>query len=831
MGLDIYHRKRDFKKTPEPKGRIRQDKNKNYRFVIQKHAASRLHYDFRLELDGVLKSWAVPKGPCLDPNAKRLAVHVEDHPLEYGSFEGVIPKGEYGGGTVMLWDEGKWEPLDEDPRKAYEKGHLRFELHAKKLHGRWDLFRFKNEDNSWFLVKYEDEFARPLDDYDITLKKPNSVVTDKSLDEIAENYDNIWTKEGLESSEKKKIKEEIDGLIPAELKASPFPERISPQLTTLVDKPPQGSQWLHEIKFDGYRIIAFKDGKSIRLISRNNIDWTRKFKNVIKALQHLPATRVIVDGEVVLLNDKQKTDFQRLQNAMKGDKDYPFYYYIFDLLYYEKFNLKSLPLLQRKEILEKLLLNAPSALQYSDHIAGHGENVLNKSCELGLEGIISKDSQSTYQERRSKSWVKIKCIKRQEFVIGGYLKPQRSRQYFRSLLLGVFNDEGELIYTGNVGTGFTESSLKEVYTELQKNLKDENPFNSIFPDAKNAIWVNPVLIAEVEFSQWTSEGKLRHPSFKGLRKDKEAGAIKREEEVAIKTINKKTPQSRKITISSPEKILYNQDNITKQDLYDYYDKISEFILPFVRNRPLTLVRCPESYKECFYQKHYYKSTPKALCAIPIKNKSDDEVEQYIYLKDKEGLLSLVQIGALEIHPWGSRIDNVESPDMITIDLDPGTDVSWKEVVKAAFEIKKHLEAFKLTCFVKTTGGKGLHVVVPIFPEYNWEEVKNFTHVFVEFLERINPNAYVTNMAKAKRKGKIFVDYLRNQRGATAISAYSTRARLHAPVATPIHWDELTNDIKDTFYTIHTLPQRLKKLKDDPWKEFWNIKQSLRLDEL
>ncbi|KTC81578.1 DNA ligase D [Legionella brunensis] len=829
MELDLYHQKRDFKKTPEPHGRVHREQN--YLFIIQKHAASHLHYDFRLELDGVLKSWAIPKGPCLDPKIKRLAVHVEDHPIEYGSFEGIIPKGEYGGGTVMLWDEGTWIPLDKDPAKAYEKGHLRFELDAKKLHGRWDLIRFKREEKSWFLIKYNDESAKSLDDYDITVEKPDSVKTEQSMDEIAENYENIWSGKGSEKANKKPRKKSIDELIPLTLEKSAFPKKISPELATLVDKPPQGSEWLHEVKFDGYRIIAFKDNQSICLMSRNHIEWTKNFNNVVQALKKLPVKRAIFDGEVVLLDESYRSSFQLLQNAMKADKEYPFIYNIFDLLYYEQFSLKNLPLVQRKAILEKLLFAASSILRYSDHIIGRGQEVFEKSCQLGLEGIISKNANSTYQEKRAKSWLKIKCIQRQEFVIGGYSKPKGTRQYFRSLFLGFFNEEGELVYSGNVGTGFTEASLKEVFEELQKNLCDGNPFDTIPSGSKEATWVKPKLVAEIEFSEWTSEGKLRHPSFKGLRKDKKASLIKREEKVPVKKLRVRKPKTNKITLSNPEKILYAKDNITKQDLFNYYDEISSFILPFIKNRPLTLVRCPNGYEKCFYQRHFYKSTPKELCAIPIANKSDNESEQYIYLKDKAGLLSLVQIGVLEIHPWGSQIDNVECPDMITFDLDPGPDVLWKKVVMAAFEIKKHLEEFKLKCFVKTTGGKGLHIVIPIQPEYDWAKVKNFTSVFVAFLEKINPDVYITNMAKAKRKGKIFVDYLRNQRGATAISAYSTRARLHAPVATPLHWDELTDDINDTSYNIHTLPLRLKKLKGDPWKEFWTIKQSLRLKEL
>lgn len=817
MGLKSYHQKRDFKKTPEPRGRKKQ--GEKHRFIIQKHAASHLHYDFRLELDGVLKSWAVPKGPCLDPKVKRLAIHVEDHPVEYGNFEGIIPKGQYGGGTVMLWDRGKWLPLDADPDKAYAKGHLRFYLEAEKLHGRWDLFRLNNEEKSWFLVKYNDEFSKPLENYDITVEEPNSVLTEQSLDEIAENYEAIWTSKEKKSSNAIVDIQAIDKLIPSDLKTSPFPESITPQLATLADTPPNGEEWIHEVKFDGYRIIAFKKNKHVRLMSRNNIEWTKKFPNVVEALQELPMQQVILDGEIILLDDNHRSSFQLLQNAMQEDKKYPFIFYLFDVLYYNKWSLKQLPLLQRKEILEHILPKDHPILKYSDHIVGHGKAVFEKSCKAGLEGIISKQGSSTYLEKRTKTWLKLKCIQRQEFVIGGYSKPQRSREYFGSLFLGYFNDDGELVYSGNVGTGFTEASLKSIYQELRKYRSDKNPFTTTPPKSKEATWVKPHLLAEIEFSEWTDEGRLRHPSFKGLREDKNSSSVGKE------TMDKTT------NLTNPQKILYPEDKISKQDLYRYYEEVSDFILPYIKERPLTLVRCPHDYKECFYQRHFYKSMPKTLCSLPIKNKDDDKSEQYIYLRDKEGLFSLAQIGVLEIHPWGSRIENIEYPDMITIDLDPGPNVLWKEIVVAAFEVKKHLESFQLTCFVKTTGGKGLHVVIPIQPEYAWDEVKNFTHVFVQFLEKINPEQYVTNMAKSKRVGKIFIDYLRNQRGATSVSAYSPRARIHAPVAVPLHWDELTSDSKDTYYTIYTLPKRLQTLREDPWQGFWQIKQSLRLNDL
>lgn len=830
MSLDLYHKKRDFNKTPEPKGGKVLSKSKNL-FIIQKHAAHHLHYDFRLELNGVLKSWAIPKGPCLDPKVKRLAIHVEDHPVEYGYFEGIIPKEEYGGGTVMLWDQGRWRSLDGDPGKAYSKGHLRFELEAKKLKGRWDLIQFKkNDDKSWFLIKYRDDYAKSLADYNITIEEPNSVMTGQSINEIAENYDHIWRNKKSEMVINKRL---IKKLLPPDLSESAFPETISPQLATLVEKPPQGDEWLHEIKFDGYRIIAFKNGKSIKLMSRNNIDWTKNFNNIVAEMKKLSIKQVIFDGEIVLLDENQLSNFQLLQNAIKSDKELPFIYYIFDLLYIDKFNTMSLPLLERKKILECLLPSANQTLRYSDHLIAHGDEIFEKSCGLGLEGIISKNVHSVYKGIRSKSWLKVKCIKRQEFIIGGYLKPQkgRERQYFRSLLLGVFNENNELIYCGNVGTGFTEASLEEIFEELQKNITNKNPFNEKPAGVKNVIWVKPKLVAEIEFTEWTNEGKLRHPSFKGLRNDKKASTVKKE--TAVKKIVATPPIKNKLPtkISNPDKVLYKEDNITKQDLFNYYDEISDFILPYLKNRLLTLVRCPDDYKHCFYQKHIDNFVPKGLHPFPLKSKHEKGVKQYSYLEDKEGLMSLVQMGVLEIHPWGSTIDAIEYPDVITFDLDPAPDVPWKKVVKAAFEIKKHLELYQLTCFVKTTGGKGLHVVVPIQPEYEWGEVKNFAYVFVKFLERMNPDAYVSKMTKTKRRGKIFVDYLRNQRGATAISAYSSRARIHAPVATPIHWDELTHDIKDTFFTIQTLPLRIKKLDDDPWEEFWEIKQSLRLDKL
>ncbi len=833
MKLDRYHQKRDFKKTPEPKGHVKP--GNSHRFSIQKHAASHLHYDFRIELDGVLKSWAVPKGPSLDPHVKRLAIHVEDHPIEYGTFEGIIPKGEYGGGTVLLWDKGTWIPLDENPNQAYEKGHLRFELDAEKLSGRWDLIRLKPQENAWFLIKYKDDYAKS-DGYDITVEMPDSVLTHQTIEEITEDYSAVWSKKGLEKPKKKvKAKTKKYKKIALDIPISSMPKTVSPELATLVTKPPEGELWVHEIKFDGYRILAFKKAGQVTLMSRNQKDWTAQFHNIVAAVKQLPIENGIFDGEIVVLDEHSRSNFQLLQNAVKSNTNVSFIYYIFDLLYYEQWDVRNLSLIDRKKLLAPILDQNQGELKYSDHIIGQGDEFYKKSCDFSLEGIISKRSDSVYLSKRSKSWLKVKCNKRQEFIIGGFSPPQNSRSHFGSLFLGVYDNQGNLVFSGNVGTGFSQISLKEIAIKLQKLITKKNPFNSNPPGVKTATWVKPLLVAEVEFTEWTNDGHLRHPSFKGLRSDKNPKDIVKEteqpmtKEIASNSI-KKPKKTNQIQLTHPEKILYKEDGITKLDLLNYYEEVAPVMLPFITNRPLTLVRCPSDYKECFYQKKLNESGT-ALHAVAIKNKKEDKTEDYIYLDNDEGLFNLVQMGVLEIHPWGSMIDSLEYPDIIIFDLDPDENLAWKNVVAAALEVKGHLEQFKLKSFVKTTGGKGLHVVIPIKPEYDWEDVKNFSHTFALFMEQLNPDKYLSVMSKAKRKGKIYIDYLRNQRGANAIAAYSTRAKIHAPISTPLDWDELTPNKKDTYYTIKTLPRRLEQLKHDPWKGFWSVSQSLRLDEI
>lgn len=824
MSLKVYKQKRNFKKTSEPAGEKRQSSGKfNNLYIIQKHAASHLHYDFRLELDGVLLSWAVPKGPCLDPSIKRLAMHVEDHPVEYGTFEGIIPQGEYGGGTVMLWDRGKWLCENENPKLAYKNGSLTFELQGEKLKGQWKLIRMNKNDKTWLLFKIKDEYAKPLKKYDITLEEPNSVLSHYTLDQITEKHTNVWNTKGIS----KRTNITIPNSMRSHLKISFYPEQIFPQLATLVNEPPVGKNWIHEIKLDGYRLIAFKKGKKVKLVTRNNNDWTKQFKLLADQISQLPVSNVILDGEVVVLDDKGRPNFQLLQNSIK-DQELPFIYYFFDILFLDKYELMQIPLIQRKELLKKILISTPASnLRFSDHFIGSGKEVLKKACHLKLEGIVSKDATSNYYQKRTTCWLKTKCKHQQEFIIAGFSKPQGKRSYFGSLLLATYNPQKELIYHGNVGTGFTEASLKSIFAKLTKLKTNKMPFKKKPPGSSNFIWIKPKLIGEIEFTEWTRDGTLRHPSFKGLRTDKKPQEIKREIEVPTRKLSKKKLLSYKLT--NPQKLLYPEDEITKKDVAHYYESVSDWILPYISNRPLTLVRCPQNYKNCFYQKHLNGMRPESIHGVMIKEKN--KKDEYFFINDVAGLMSLVQASVLEMHPWGCLVDNIEYPDMIVFDLDPAPDVHWKEVVNAAFQFKDQLKKLKLKSFVKTTGGKGLHVVVPINSEYKWDEIKLFSHVLVDFIVSQYPDKYVSQMTKSKRSGKIYLDYLRNQRGATSIAPYSTRSRPQAPVATPVSWDELTKNFDDTFYTIKSLPKRLTVLKKDPWAEFYKLNQPLKLLKL
>lgn len=808
MSLEKYHKKRNFKLTPEPAGKNpRAKKDKTLLYVIQKHAASHLHYDLRLELNGTLKSWAVPKGPSLDPHVKHLAVQVEDHPIEYGNFEGIIPSGQYGGGTVMLWDKGTWQAEEENPAAAYRKGHLVFQLKGKKLKGLWQLIRMKPDKKgnkkNWLLMKIEDKYAKPESKYDITKKQDLSVATKKTMEEIAED--------------KKKVKKSKK----SNTTSSPrIPDFLSPQLATLVSEPPNTNNYIHELKYDGYRILSFVHHDLIRLKTRNNKDWSKKLIPLIEALKTLKLSNTILDGELVALDVNSHSNFELLQQAVNEDTDIQLAYYIFDILYHNGKDIRNLPQLKRKEILKSILQkNKNKFVRYSDHIQGKGAAVFKKACKLGLEGIVSKTIDAPYIDRRGTHWLKSKCIKRQEFIIGGFTPPQGERTGFGALLIGYYDNKNHLRYAGRVGTGFTTTTLKKIHQTLLKHRSNKMPFSHTPPASKKVIWVKPVLVGEVEFTEWTRDGCLRHPSFKGLRKDKKAKEVKREKTTPLKAVPTKEET---IKLTHPERILYPKQKITKLDLLNYYKKVNKLILPHLINRPLTLKRCPDSVeKACFYQRHIHGKS-KNLYTIKVNG------EQYFYIKDIEGLFELVQIGSLEIHPWGSTIKYIDQPDRIILDLDPDPKVPWKNVISAAKLIRKKLENLKLKSFVKTTGGKGLHIVIPIKPHYSWKEIKNFTHQLVDSITKEYPDQFVTTITKSKRIGKIFLDYLRNQSSATAIAPYSTRANDKASVATPLDWKELTVRIKSDTYTLKNIDRRLSKLKKDPWADFFKTRQSIKL---
>lgn len=843
MGLREYQRKRDFRKTAEPpgakSGRRRQAAEAGRSFVVQKHDASHLHYDFRLELDGVLKSWAVPKGPSLDPGTSRLAVEVEDHPLEYGGFEGTIPKGEYGGGTVMVWDRGTWKPLDDDPGAALRAGKIKFVLRGKRLRGEWLLVRTRREASKpqWILRKADDEHARRGKAGEVTASHSTSVASGREMEEIAAAEGKVWsskaggasaksprkrpakrsTKKELVASPRERARIGRAGLgggLPGAVKgAMPQAGAFKPQLAVLVDHAPRGDAWVHEIKFDGYRTLAHVRGGKIRLITRGGKDWTARYAEIASELEAMDLPDCILDGEVVVLNRRGVSDFQALQRAMKEGEPARLHYYVFDVGYFDGHDLTGCRLDDRRGLLERVIGRRDGRVRFSEAIAGRGEQLLDRACRLGVEGLISKRSDSVYHQRRDPSWVKSKCLQRQEFVVLGYTDPQRSRSAFGSLLLGYY-DDGRLRYAGNVGTGFDEQSLSQIGSQVKRLEQAEAHFASLPRPARGIArtthWIKPVLVAEVEFTQWTRDGRLRHPSFKGLREDKDPRQIGRERAAAGERVEAAAEQevttvkSRKggrrgvtaggevmgIRITHPERIVYEDAGITKLQVAEYFAKIAHRMLPHVQGRPLSVVRCPGGIgSECFYQKHFAIDLGPGLREVKIRESKG--VRKYSVVESAEGLVWLVQNNVLEIHTWGCRDDDVEKPDRVVFDLDPGEGAAWEQLVEAAKTVRKHLAAQGLKPLVKTTGGKGLHVVAMIRRGISWDELKDRCRGIAQTMAQDEPEKYVSKMTKSIRGGKVFVDYLRNGRGATAIAMYSTRARPGAHVSTPLSWAQLS----------------------------------------
>ena len=772
--LAEYNAKRDFKQTPEPAGKRAPSKSGNL-FIVQKHDATRLHWDLRLEVDGVLKSWAVTKGPSPDPDIKRLAVRTEDHPLSYAEFEGVIPEDEYGGGTVMLWDRGRWAPIEGKSAKDLDQGHLHFTLEGERMQGEWLLIRLKRKPGekreNWLLRKLQDDHAEAGDP--LVQRELTSVATGRSMAEIAAGKDAPRPKSGSTRR--------------AARKSAPLPKYQKPQLATLVDAVPTGNRWMHEIKFDGYRALVAVRGKDVRIYTRSGKDWTDKFAPLVDAIRALDLPSALIDGEIVAYDDKGNPDFSTLQKVLKrgagaqqpSDK---LALHAFDLLELQGENLTPLPNIERKEKLEALLATAQPPIHVADHVLGAGETLYRAMCEAGQEGIISKTVDGKYSGRRSKAWVKVKCTRRQEFVIIGWKASSAKGRPFASLLLAQ-HEGGELVYKGNVGTGFSADDLDDLAQKLKRLERKTPPAQVDRAAARGVRWVTPKLVAEIAFAEFTADGNVRHGSFLGLRGDKPAGKVAPETPVPA-------PSDEPVAISSRDRVIFPNSGQTKGQLADYYSAIAPILLPFAARRPVSLVRCPQGRgKKCFFQKHDSGAFGDAVHHVPIRGK-DGGNEDYLYVEDLRGLLQCVQMGTIEFHGWAARSDDVEKPDRMIFDLDPDEGLGFAEVKKAARDIHDRLADLGLTSFAMLSGGKGVHVVVPLTPQHEWEEHKDFARRFSEALSLAEPERFTATMSKAKRKGRIFIDWLRNQRGATAVLPYSARARSGAPVAVPVTWNEL-----------------------------------------
>lgn len=911
--LARYRLMRNFDVTAEPKGGFGGSskssvpgKKPDLPFVIQKHAATRLHYDFRLGWRGVLKSWAVTKGPSYYPGDKRLAVQVEDHPIEYGGFEGIIPKGQYGGGTVMLWDEGTWEPHG-DADEGLANGRLKFTLYGKKLRGDWALIRMggkaaEEKKPNWLLIKEHDGNERGAGDPCVTEEEPDSVVTGRDLEAIAASEDHVWGSDGgrkqdpknganRPSAEKQSVTKagKTSGrsstrtarilTLPNDLRGAPketLPSFVPPQLAVQVSEAPEGAEWIHELKLDGYRMQARIDraeghaSAPVALITRGGLDWTHRMPDIAHALAELPVQSALLDGEVVVFDEKGATSFALLQASFQEAKKSQLSYVVFDLLHLDGHNLRGLPLERRKQILQDLLsaLDDQDTIRFSEHLGIQGRQIFKKACELGAEGIVSKKISAPYTSTRSGAWLKVKCVRQQEFVIGGFTPPSKNGVGIGALLLGYYRD-GELIYAGRTGTGFTQKMRKDMRAMLDKILQARPAFAALTPGAAyQAKWVEPKFVCEVGFATWTADKLVRQASFKGLREDKPAKEVKRETPVdAIedddppteteskpgrlsKTPKKPHPSTASakkksavgdrtvaqrdtfpIVLTHPDKQVDSETKLTKRQLADYFWAVREYMLPYISERPLSIVRCPQgSTQPCFFQKHVTGNLPEGIEGIEIRGRRSGIVENYITLSTPLALAGLAQMGVLEIHPWGSSNSDIEKANMLIFDLDPDEAISWSTLAESAREVRARLRQCKLESFLKTTGGKGLHVVAPIEPEHDWPAIKSFALGFASRMETENRQLYLTKMTKAARKGKIYIDYLRNERGATSIAPYSPRARHGAPVAAPLDWDELEEPMIPRFL-VAEFNEWSGRLRHNPWKKMVAKRQSISAELL
>ena len=795
--LDTYHEKRDFAITPEPRAELVEAGGDRLAFVVQKHDARRLHFDFRLEWQGVLLSWAVTRGPSTDPSEKRLAVRTEDHPVSYGDFEGKIPKGEYGGGTVMLWDSGWWEPLH-DPAEGLKQGKLHIRLHGARMKGGWALVRMRGRKGekreNWLLIKERDDFVGRTADA-LVNKHRTSIATGRSMRAIAADR---------------------PAATPAD-HAMPRPRFRKVQLATLNDAPPQGEAWQHEAKFDGYRCLIALGKGGVRLYTRNGKDWTDRFGALCDPVAALPCDAALIDGEVIAGGGSG--DFSALQKALKsGD---PLTCYAFDLLHLDGEDLTRRPLSDRRAALEKLFKGQPprGPLRLSPVIEDDGATALDAMCRAGGEGIVSKRRDASYRSGRGRDWIKSKCIRRAEFVIVGWSPSDKRGRPFASLLLGSFED-GSLVYRGRVGTGFDASDFEDLGGRLDRLARKTAPFGGPLPDeTRGAHWVTPKLVAEVAYTEFTGDGLLRHGVFKALREDKEAKDVSASAEAGTDNghaaraggaENDDTQEIGGVRVSSTDRVVFETAGLTKGDVARHYERVADRMLAHLADRPLSLLRCPDGIDgDCFFQKHAGKGFPDGIRTLPIEEKGG-ETEDYMYVNSPEGLIGAAQMGTIEFHVWGARRDRLERPDRMVFDLDPDENLGFDAVKHAAARVREGLDACGLPSVPMVTGGKGVHVIVPLRRISEWDSVRYFARTFAAILARRDPERFTDTMSKSKRKGRVFIDWLRNERGATAVAPYSLRARPGAAVAVPLDWAELEElDRPDGFHP-SDMPDRLSR---------------------
>ncbi|HEX7891939.1 MAG TPA: DNA ligase D [Ramlibacter sp.] len=843
--LKTYRDKRNFDATPEPAegGEANEDARS---FVVQKHWATRLHYDFRLELEGTMKSWAVPKGPSYDPNDKRMAMPTEDHPIAYNRFEGTIPAGNYGAGKVIIWDKGTWIPL-EDPRKGWREGKLKFELRGHKLHGHWALVRMKGRGDRgkdpWLLIKERDDFARSAAEYSLVDEMPDSVqkLADRPKAGAAPGAKAAARPAAAPTSGPP------EGAVRAAL-----PKTLQPELAVLVDEAPRDpGQWIFEIKFDGYRMLARVESGRIELVTRNGNDWTSRLPGLVKAMQAMDLPDGWYDGEIIMPGEDVPADFQALQGAFDSHRTERIVYYLFDLPYCAGHDLREVPLLQRREVLQRIVERKPhSNVRFSAVFDVPAQQMLDSACRLGLEGVIAKRRDSAYVCRRSSDWIKLKCKLRQEFVIGGWTDPKGARTGIGSLLLGVHGDDGKLHYAGNVGTGFSEATLKDLRARLDRIAQERAPFQAGSGIPRAAHWVKPELVCEVSFGEWTRDGKIRHSVFHGLRSDKPPQAIGVEEAVheppADQPARKPRPAAAKksaapapapdasaaaastlppgLRISNPDRVVDPQSGVTKIELVRYYALVSPFMMPHLEDRPIAMVRAPDGIEgQLFFQKHLDRYKMNGV--VPLEPDIFPGHPPMVKIAQPEGILSAAQMNVVEIHTWNGVVRTIAKPDRMTFDIDPGEGVAWAQIQEAATLVRTMLDELNLPCFLKTSGGKGLHLVVPLKKQFDWDTVKDFSQAVVQHLARTLPDRFVAKSGAKNRVGRIFIDYLRNGYGATTVCAWSARARPGLGISVPVRWDELQDLKGGAHWTVRTVHTRLDQ-GNAPWDDYETSRAAL-----